>query len=66
MWGCLLKVNHILEIQKKMKRVIRDDEIWVNLNKIRNDNPSEMLQTIEYLKEKLKGVKEDNERILKA
>ena len=45
---------------------IRDDEIWVNLNESRNDNPSEFLQTVKYLREELKWVKEDNKRILKV
>ena len=38
----------------------------MNLNESRNDNPSELLQTIKYLNPELKWVKEDNERILKA
>ena len=45
---------------------IRDSEMWVNLNESRNDNPSELLQIVKYLKEKLKRVKEDNECILKS
>ena len=45
---------------------IRDGEIWVNLNESRNDNPFELLQTVKDIKEELKRVKEDNERILKA
>jgi len=42
------------------------ENIWVNLNESRNDNQSELLQTVKYLKEKLQNVKKDNERILKA
>ena len=45
---------------------IRDSEIWVNLNESRNDNPSELHQTVKELTTKLKQVKEDNRRILKA
>ena len=45
---------------------IRDSEIWVNMNESRNDNPSELLQTVKYLREEFKRVKEDNEHILKA
>ena len=45
---------------------LRDGEIWVNLNQIRNDNPSELQQTVKELREKLKRVKEDNECTLKA
>ena len=42
------------------------EDIWVNLNKSRNDNQSELMQTIKDLKEELQNVKKDNERILKA
>ena len=42
------------------------ENIWVNMNESRNDNQSELLQTVKYLKEKLQNVKKDNERILKA
>ena len=44
---------------------IRDNEIRVNLNESKNDNPYELLQKIKYLREELKWVKEDNELILK-
>ena len=45
---------------------LRDGEIWVNLNETRNDNPSELLQTVKELRAELKRVKENNKRILKA
>jgi hypothetical protein len=43
-----------------------EENIWVNLNESRNDNQSEMLQTVKDLKAELQSVKVDNERILKA
>jgi len=36
------------------------------MNESRNDNQSELLQTVKYLKEKLQNVKKDRECILKA
>ena len=67
MWECLLNRNHILKILKNNKEGnIGEGEIWVNMNESRNDNPSELLQTVKDLKDELKQVKEDNERILKA
>ena len=44
---------------------LREGEIWVNLNEIRNEKPSELQQTIKELKEQIKILKEDNNRILK-
>ena len=40
---------------------MRDDEIQVNMNESMNDNPSELLQRVKYLREELKRVKEYNE-----
>ena len=37
---------------------IRDSEFWVNLNESRDDNPSKLQQTIKFLREELKQVKE--------
>ena len=45
---------------------IRDGEIRIILNECRTDNPSELQQTVKELREELKRVEEDNERILKA
>ena len=58
--------SHPKDLERNEEGNIRDDEIWVNLNESMNDNPSEFLQTVKDLKEELKRVKEDNERILKA
>ena len=45
---------------------LRDGEIWTNLNKSQNNNPSELQRDVKELRSKLKRVREDNERILKA
>jgi hypothetical protein len=45
---------------------LNEENIWVNLNERRNDNQSEMLQTIKDLKEKLQSLKDYNECILKV
>ena len=36
------------------------------MNESRNDNPFQLLQTIKYLREELRRVKEDNKHILKS
>ena len=43
---------------KNDERNIRDSEFWVNLNESRDDNPSEIQQTVKFLREELKRVKE--------
>ena len=45
---------------------IRDGDIWVNLNESMNDNQSEILHTINYLKVELQTIKQDYERIVKS
>ena len=57
--------SHPKIIENNEESNIRDSEIWVNINESGNDNPYELLQTIKYLREELKWVKEDNELILK-
>ena len=44
---------------------LRDGDIWVNLNEIQVKK-YELQRTIKELRLELKGVKEDNERILKS
>ena len=57
--------SHPKDMENNEEGNIRDSEIWVNINESGNDNPYELLQTIKYLREELKWVKEDNELILK-
>ena len=58
--------SHTKDLENNEEGNIRVSEIWLNLNESRNDNPSEILQIVKYLKEELKRVKEDNEHVLKA
>ena len=41
---------HPINIVNNEEGSIRDGEIWVNLNESRNDNPSELQQTINELR----------------
>jgi len=41
-------------------------DIWIKLNKSRDEKHSEVLETVKILKAELQSVKTDNERILKA
>ena len=45
---------------------VRDGEIWVNLNESETNNPYELQKIVKDLRSKLKRVRADNERILKA
>jgi hypothetical protein len=45
---------------------IGEGNIWVNLNESRDNRQSELIQTVQGLREELQTVKEDNERILKT
>ena len=58
--------SHPKDPENNEYSINREGEIWVNLNESRNDNPSELLQTVKYLKGKLKQVKEDSDHISKA
>ena len=58
--------SHPKDPKNKEEGNNREGENWVNLNESKNDNPSELIQIVKYLKEELKWVKEDNECILKA
>jgi hypothetical protein len=40
---------------------IGEGNIWVNLNESRDNRQSELIQTVQGLREELKTVKEDNE-----
>ena len=58
--------SHPKDLERNEEGNFRDSEIWINLNESRNDNPSELLQFVKYLKAELKRVEEDNGWILKA
>ena len=58
--------SHLRNLVNNEEGNLREVEICVNLNESRNENPSDLQQTLKELRELLKRVKEDNERILKA
>jgi hypothetical protein len=45
---------------------IGEGNIWVNLNESRDNRKSELIQTVQGLRDELKIVKSDNERIIKT
>ena len=66
-------VGMVAKEESRLKDILNNEEgnirygkIWVNMNGTRNDNPSELLQTVKDLRVELKRVKEDNEHIFKA
>ena len=63
-----IPINEPENIELENNEPVNDKvgEFWVDLNEIRNNNSSELLQAIRDLKDEVQTVKENNERILKA
>ena len=63
--GMSAEEERLLEQPLNEEGNIRDGELWVDLNEIR-DNKSKLKRTVNKLRSELRKVKEDNERIMKA
>ena len=59
-------MSHPRNLMNNEDGILREGEIWVNLNESRNNNPSELQRIIKELRAGLKRVREDNECILKS